>query len=98
MCIVLQQADTKEMFTFVTTNKTGRRAAGNLLKHYNRLRRNGADEVPIVRLRKGGYQHPDERVGWVVTPTFVVFGKASRDSAAKPGTSLSAILDDEIGL
>ena len=50
----------------------------------------------MVRLRTGGYQHPDERVGWVQTPVFVVFGKTSRDSAAKPDTSTEAILDDEI--
>jgi hypothetical protein len=53
-------------------------------------------EVPVVRLRTGGYQHNDSRVGWVVTPVFVVFGKTSRDSAAKPDTSQAATLNDEI--
>ena len=95
--VVLQQADTKELYTFVTSSRTGRRAVGNLLRHYDRLRRTGSDEVPVVRLRKGGYQHRDERVGFVQTPVFVVFGKASRDSAVRPDTSIKGILDDEVG-
>jgi hypothetical protein len=92
MYLVLQQADTRELFTFVAGNKIGRRAVGNLLRHYNRLRRSGSDEVPVVRLRKGGYPHKDDRVGWVDTPVFVVFGKTPRDGAAKPDTSTGGVL------
>jgi hypothetical protein len=96
MYLVLQQADTKEMFTFITGSVTGRRAVGTLLRHYERLRCNGSDEVPVVRLRKGGFKHKDDRVGFVVTPVFVVFGKTPRESAAKPDTSTEAILNDQI--
>jgi hypothetical protein len=98
MYLVLQQADSKEMFTFVTGSTTGRRAVGNLLRHYDRLRRSNVDEVPVVRLRTGGYKHKDDRVGWVNTPAFIVFGKTSRDSAAKPDTSTEAVLNDSIPL
>jgi hypothetical protein len=72
-------ADTQELFTFVTSSVTGRRAVGTLLKHYDRLRRNGGDDYPVVRLRTGGFKHRDERVGWLTTPVFVVYGKALRD-------------------
>src|SRR5262249_18599127 len=92
MYLVLQQADTRELFTFVTGCPTGRRAVGNLLKHYNRLRRSSPDEVPVVRLRQGGFKHKESRVGWVSTPVFVVFGKMKRDSAAKPDTSTGGVL------
>ena len=44
--IVLQRLDTGELFTFSTTTSTGRRACGTLLRHYDRLRRDGA--LPIV--------------------------------------------------
>ena len=98
MYLVLQQADTKELFTFVTSSMTGRRAVGNLLRHYDRLRRSNTSEVPVVRLRTGGFKHKDDRVGWVVTPVFVVFGKTPRDSAARPDTSTATILNDEIPL
>ena len=94
--LVLQQADTRELFTFVTSSMTGRRAVGNLLRHYDRLRRSNSDEVPVVRLRTGGFKHKDDRVGWVSTPVFIVFGKTPRDSAAKPDTSTEAILDDQL--
>ena len=96
MYLVLQQADTRELFTFVTSSMTGRRAVGNLLRHYDRLRRSNSDEVPVVRLRTGGFKHKDDRVGWVSTPVFIVFGKTPRDSAAKPDTSTEAILDDQL--
>ena len=96
MYLVLQQADTRELFTFVTSSTTGRRAVGNLLRHFDRLRRDHAGKVPVVRLRTGGFKHKDDRVGWVSTPVFVVFGKTSRDSAAKPDTSTAGILNDEI--
>jgi hypothetical protein len=96
MCLVLQHVETRELFTFVTTSDTGRRSVGSLLRHYDRMRRAGADEVPVVRLRVGGFNHRDPRVGWVPTPMFAIVGRAPRDSAAKPDTSIAADLQDEI--
>jgi hypothetical protein len=97
--LVLQQCDTRELFTYSTQNKTGRRAVGSLLRHYNR--RSTPDDVPIVRLRVGGYQHRDTRIGWVSTPMFVVVGHAPRDEAAKPelpppDTSAGGDMNDSI--
>jgi len=83
MCLVLQHRDTHEMYTFATTSVTGRRAVGNLLKHYDRLRRGSADgQIPIVKLRAGGFNHRDPRIGWVPTPVFAVVGAADRANAA----------------
>ena len=42
ICLVLQNAETKELFTYATTSLTGRRAVGNLLKHFDRMRRAGS--------------------------------------------------------
>ena len=83
MNLVLQETSTAEIFTFSTTSDTGRRAVGNLLKHYDRLRRKDSNLYPVVRLKPGGFQHRDPRVGWVVTPTFVVVGKAPKDSSGQ---------------
>ena len=33
------------------------------------MRKANTDEVPVVRLRVGGFNHRDPRVGWVPTPT-----------------------------
>ena len=94
--LVLQHADTAELFTFATSSMTGRRAAGNLLRHYDRMQRTHPNELPVVKLRVGGFQHRDERIGWVSTPVFAVVGRAPRDSVAKPDTSTQGHLDDVI--
>jgi hypothetical protein len=96
ICLILQKADTKEMSTFVTTSRTGRSAVGNLLRHYDRMRKSHPGELPVVRLGVGGFQHRDPRVGWVKTPVLIVVGRTPADSAAIPDTSLKAQLDDEI--
>jgi hypothetical protein len=96
LCLVLQHTGAGELYTFVTTSATGRRAVGNLLQHYNRMQRTNPDELPVVRLKKGGFQHKDDRVGFVPTPVFAVVGRAPRDSAATPDTSSSGDLNDQI--
>ena len=97
MLLVLQQAGTSELFTFATTSISGRRAAGNLLRHFDRMQRLNPDELPIVRLKPGGYIPRDPRRGdWQPVPVFAVVGRAPRDSAAKPDTSAAADLQDEI--
>ena len=69
---------------------------GNLLRHYDRMRKKDDDHYPVVRLKVSGYNHRDERVGWVHTPVFAVVGNASKASAAIPDTSPSGDLDDAI--
>jgi hypothetical protein len=96
MYVVLQHTDTAEMYTYVTSSKTGRRAVGNLLRHFDRMQRSHPHEFPVVRLRTGGFQHKDARVGFVNTPVFVVCGRAPKDSTIKPDTSVAAFSDDDI--
>jgi hypothetical protein len=96
MYLVLQNTTTMEMFTFVTSSKTGRRAVGNLLRHYDRVRKAHPDDCPVVRLKVGGFPHSDDRVGWVKVPVFVVVGRRPRDSSAVPDTSPSGDMNDSI--
>jgi len=96
VCLVLQSPGTHELGTFATSSRTGRRAVGNLLRHYDRMRKKDDDHYPVIRLKVSGYNHRDERVGWVHTPVFAVVGKASKASAAIPDTSPSSDLDDAI--
>ena len=95
-CLVLQDVETAELFTFTTASKTGRRAVGNLLRHYDRMRKTHPDELPVIRLGKGGFEHKDSRVGFVNVPVFVVCGRAPKDSTAKPDTGISTFLNDAI--
>jgi len=96
MCLVLQNVATRELATFTTSSVTGRRAVGNLLRHFDRMRRAGPNEYPIVRLRPGGFNHKDPRVGWVPVPAFAIFGKAPRDESVTPDTSVSGSLNDDL--
>jgi hypothetical protein len=93
IAIVLQNCESGELFTFTTTSNTGRRAVGNLLRTYDRLR--GKDELPLVKLKVSGFEHRDKRVGWVKVPAFMVVGRAPRDTAPK-STSPADLLDDSI--
>jgi hypothetical protein len=95
ICLVLQDRELLELYTFCTSSVSGRRAIGNLLRHYERLRRSDPDVYPIVRLKPGGFNHRDPRVGWVNTPTFAVVGRAPKASAAKPDSSLSADMEGD---
>jgi hypothetical protein len=92
----LQRSDTGELFTYVTSSITGRRAIGNLLRHYDRTQKTHPDTYPIIKLKVGGFQHRDDRVGWVATPVLAVVGRAPKDSAAKPDSSLAADVNDQI--
>jgi hypothetical protein len=94
--LVLQRGDTGEMFTYTTASVTGRRAVGNLLRHYDRLQKTHPDMYPVVRLKTGGFNHRDERVGWVQVPVFAVVGRHAKDDAAKPDSSPQADFDDSI--
>lgn len=98
ICLVLQQSKTHELFTFVTTSRTGRRAVGNLLRHYDRMRKKDDEHYPVIRCKTGGFNHRDERIGWVPTPTFAIVGKAPKASTTVPDTSPSADLNDQIPL
>ena len=94
--VVLQNTATSELYTFVTSSLTGRRAVANLLRHYNRMQWTYPDQYPVVRLKPGGFQHRDDRVGFVPTPAFAVVGRTPKHSAAKPRTGSSDDMEDVI--
>jgi hypothetical protein len=94
MALVLKRPATQELLTFSTMSKTGRRAVGGLLKHFDRLRRSSPGSFPVVRLKPGHYD--DDRFGPVPIPTFPVVGVSPGHTAAIPDTSLKGDLNDEI--
>jgi hypothetical protein len=94
MMLVLKRPSTMELLTFSTLSKTGRRAVGTLLKHYDRLQISSPGSYPVVRLKVGGYQ--DSRYGWVHVPNFVVVGASPGHTVAIPDTSLKKEMSDEI--
>jgi hypothetical protein len=79
----MEDPETKEAFTLVNRTVTGIRAIGNLMRHYERLRKSHPDTYPLINLKVGGFNHRDERVGWVPTPNLTVVGRHPKDSAVK---------------
>jgi len=94
--LVLEDRASHELFTFATSSKTGRRAVGNLLRYYDRIAKQGHDSYPVTRLKAGGFEHKDPRIGFVATPSFAIVGRAPKASAAKPDSSPAADLQDHI--
>jgi hypothetical protein len=94
--LVLQRGDTGELFTYVTSSKTGRRAVGNLLRHFDRMERARSGMYPVVRLKVGGFNHRDERIGWVAVPVLAVVGRHKKDDAAQPDSSTQGDMNDSI--
>jgi hypothetical protein len=58
--------------------------------------RRGGDDLPIVKLRVGGFNSKKPGVGWVSVPVFTIVGRAPRTAAAKPDTSAGGDLNDQI--
>jgi hypothetical protein len=69
MNLVLQTPGTHELATFRTTSATGRRAVGNLLKHYDRMRKKDDDHYPVVRLKVGGFVGKAPKVSAAIPDT-----------------------------
>ena len=94
----LQRTSTGEIYTFCAQSKTQRGAVGNLIRYYNRAQKQKetAGTYPVVRLRVGIRQHSDPRIGSYRIPVLAVVGKAAKDSAAKPDTSIGADMGDKI--
>jgi hypothetical protein len=98
LLLVFQRVDNGELFTFVTGSKVGRRACGNLLRHFNREQKTdaGRDTYPLVRLGHGGFEHRDPRVGWVKTPFFRCVGRVARAKTIAADASIENDMSDEI--
>ena len=96
--LILQHVESGELFTWIASNATSLRAVGNLLRHYNRVRKTDADYYPLVNLKVGGFQHSDQRIGWVPTPVFQIVGRMPRADAASPEklAASAAPFNDEI--
>jgi hypothetical protein len=96
MLLPLQDIETGELMIFNTSSVTGRRAVGALLTLCERMRVREPDQYPVVKLRIGGFNHRDERVGWVKTPAFDVVGRTPKGETATATAAIANDLDDAI--
>jgi len=92
----LQDTKTGELFIFQTTSVTGRRAVDRLIQSCARMVTTEPDVYPIIKLRISGFDHRDERVGWVKVPAFERVGKAPKADTTIVDTSVAGDLNDEV--
>jgi hypothetical protein len=98
--ILLPLQDTKggELMIFGTSSITGRRACDNLISMCARMQAREPDDYPVVRLDVSGFEHRDERVGWVKVPAFTRVGKAPKSDVSAAVSSVADDMNDEIPL
>jgi hypothetical protein len=92
----LQRIEDGELFVFQTGSITGRRACDNLISACIRMQASEPDHYPVIKLRISGFQHRNERIGWVKTPAFERVGKSLKADATVAQTSLDADLNHEV--
>jgi hypothetical protein len=92
--LVLQKVGTDELFTYCSSSATGRRAIGTLLRHYDRMQRGHTGYFPLIRLKVGGFQHRDDRVGWVNAPVLAAIGRVPGSDAVAPPPNPGEFNDD----
>jgi hypothetical protein len=96
LLLPLQNVETGELFIFQTTSVTGRRAVDNLVAQCAQMLKKEPDYYPVIKLRVGGFDHRDERVGWVKTPAFERVGKAPKADTTIVATAVAEDLNDEL--
>jgi hypothetical protein len=96
--VLLPLQDTKsgELLIFGTTSITGRRACDNLISMCGRMQRNEPEFYPVIRLDVSGFEHRDDRIGWVKTPQFTRIGKAPKSDISAVTSKLADDMSDEI--
>jgi hypothetical protein len=70
--LVLLDLETNEFYTFNSSSKGGLSAIGELSKVYGKHIRQKPDEMPIIELDVGSYQHSNRAFGEIRFPVFKV--------------------------
>jgi len=71
------------LFTFTTSSRGGLNAIGELCKAYGKAMRQKPDELPIISLEVGSYQHSNKAYGRIKFPIFDVKGWAPKAEFAE---------------
>jgi hypothetical protein len=72
--VVMVDRKSGELFTFTTSSDGGRKGIGELCKVYGKHCRQAPNEMPIIELDSGRYQHSNPRYGEIPYPIFPVIG------------------------
>jgi hypothetical protein len=94
--VPMQRVEGGELFVFQTGSITGRRACDNLISACIRMQASEPGFYPVIKLRISGFQHKNERIGWVKTPAFERIGKSPKSDATVTQTSPADDMSDEV--
>jgi hypothetical protein len=88
----LEMADpeTRELFTFSTSSKGGRKCLGRLCQTYGDERDRHPDEWPIIELGINSYQHSNKAYGRIKDPVFTIVGWIPKDADAPASAPMPA--------
>jgi hypothetical protein len=89
--LALEDAETGELVTFVTSTAGGNGAIGRLCGQFSRNAKNG---LPIVRLGSSSYKH--KSYGRVEVPDFPVIGWTGVATTAQAATLIPATASDDV--
>jgi hypothetical protein len=76
--ILKEPGEDGELYTFATSSKGGLNAIGELCKSYGKAMRQRPDDLPVVTLKVGSYQHSNKSFGRIKFPIFELTGWAPR--------------------
>jgi hypothetical protein len=80
--LVFVNLDTSDLFTFATSSRGGLDAIGELSKTYGKRLRQVPNELPLVELDCGSYQHSNKSYGEIRFPVFKIVGWVSNEQLA----------------
>ena len=76
--LIMLDPETGQLYTFATASHGGLQALAKLSEAFGQNRTVHPDELPIVMLGRGGYDHPNPSFGYVETPAFPMAGWMDR--------------------
>jgi hypothetical protein len=88
--LVLREVKSGEIYTFVTSSKGGLGCIGELSKAYGKNVRQHPDDLPIIEIDVGSYQHRERSVGRIKYPIFRVVDWIDKND---PGTNKAPAIE-----
>jgi hypothetical protein len=77
--LILKAVDSDQIYTFATSSRGGLQAIGRLSIEYGNAMRHKPDQLPVVRLGRDSYDHPNKTYGEIRVPIMELVGWVPRE-------------------
>jgi hypothetical protein len=78
--LILKDEKSDQLYTFAANSKGGINAIGELCGHYGKRIRQHPDDLPVISLGAGKYQHKNKAYGWIKFPKLDVVDWVDREA------------------